>query len=238
MRTDALITEKLCAAAQQLRRDVAEMMGAGCCPDAFSAADLLAALYFEKLRYDAKDPHWAERDRLILSKNAFAPLLYAALAQAGFFPVEELSTWRQLDSRLQGNPDMRLLPGVEATTGSPGQGLSIGLGLALGMRLDQKSSRVYVLLGGDELAEGQVWEAAMAAANYRLDNLVAIVDCGRAADDLAAKWTAFGWHVIGIDGHDFPAILSAYDEAETVQDRPTVILASTVPGRGLPAERS
>ena len=238
MRTDALTMEKLCAAATKLRRDVVELVGPGRpgpFRDAFSGADLLAALYFEKLRYDPKDPHWEDRDRFILSNGSIAPLLYAALSRAGFFPAEELSTWRQLESRLQGHPDMRLLPGAEASTGSPGQGLSIGLGLALGMRLDQKSSRVYVLMSGSELAEGQVWEAAMAAAEYQLDRLTAIVDLSAAGADpcgLAEKWEAFGWHVIQIDGHDFKAILTAYDEAETVKNQPTVILANTVPDRG------
>lgn len=247
MRTDAVIIEKLRAAAKQLRRDVVEMTGPGQSAyfgGAFSSAELLASLYFEKLRLDPQNPTWPDRDRLILSKGHICILLYAALARAGFFPVEELSTLKQLGSRLQGYPDMRLLPGAEASTGSLGQGLSIGLGLALGMQLDQKSSRVYVLLGDGELAEGQVWEAAMAAANYKLNNLVAIVDRNRMqatgftekrmdSGDLAAKWEAFGWHVIEIDGHDCEAILAAYEEAETIADRPTVILANTISGKGL-----
>ncbi len=208
-----------------------------------SAADILAALYFRVLRVDPSRPGWPERDRFVLSKGHAAPALYAALAERGYFPVEELKTLRRIHSRLQGHPDMRKTPGVEASTGSLGQGLSMAGGMALAGRLDGCDWRVYALLGDGECEEGQVWEAAMAAAHYRLDNLTAFLDNNGLQIDgpieqvmspnpLNDKWRAFGWHVIEIDGHDFGQILGAVDEAKKTKGRPTMIVARTIKGKG------
>lgn len=233
--------------AKRLRRGVIECIGvgnAGHVGGGCSCADIVAALYFYKMRYDPKDPAKKDRDRFLLSKGHAAILQYAALAEAGFFPREELKTTKDLGSRLQGHPDRLKTPGVEAGTGSLGQGLSIGLGMALSLRLDKNPAHVYVLIGDGELSEGQNWEAAMAAAAFKLDHLVAIVDnnglqaTGRLKDrmdpgDLKAKWAAFGWNVIEIDGHDMKQIVDALDQADLVQGRPTVILAHTVKGKGI-----
>lgn len=233
--------------AKQLRRDVITCVGvgtAGHVGGSCSSADLVAALYFYKMHYSASNPKLEARDRFLLSKGHAAILQYAALAEAGFFPREELKTTKDLGSRLQGHPDRLKTPGVEAGTGSLGQGLSIGLGMALSLRLDSNPAHVYVLIGDGELSEGQNWEAAMAAAAFKLDHLVAIVDnnglqaTGRLKDrmdpgDLKAKWAAFGWNVIEIDGHDMAQIVDALDQADLVQGRPTVILAHTVKGKGI-----
>ena len=239
--------QTLQAKAQQLRRDVIYSVGigvAGHIGGSFSSADIVAALYFHKMKHDPKNPRMADRDRFLLSKGHAAILQYAALAEAGFFPREELKTTKDLGSRLQGHPDRLKTPGVEAGTGSLGQGLSIGLGMALSLRLDTNPAHVYVPIGDGELSEGQNWEAAMAAAAFKLDHLVAIVDnnglqaTGRLKDrmdpgDLKAKWAAFGWNVIEIDGHDMKQIADALDQADLVQGRPTVILAHTVKGKGI-----
>jgi transketolase len=209
-----------------------------------SAADIVTALYFSKMRYKPDDPGWKERDRFILSKGHAAPLLYAVLAMAGYFDRSVLKTLRKLGSPLQGHPCSRVLPGVEISTGSLGQGLSVSNGIAIGLKMDNLSSRVYCLLGDGEIQEGQVWEAAMTAAHYKLDNLCAIVDLNglqidgpvskvKAIEPVASKWSAFGWHVIDIDGHDIKEILEALDEAETVKGRPSVILAHTTKGKGV-----
>ena len=233
--------------ANTLRRDVVEMVGPGQpghYGGSFSSAEIVTALYFNKMNFDPSNPKMPERDRFLLSKGHVGVLQYAALARTGFFDVEELSTLKKLGSRLQGHPDIKKTPGVEANTGSLGQGLSIGLGMALGVRLDRLPSRVYVLIGDGELDEGQIWEAAMAAANYKADNLCAIVDRNRiqATDftakrmdsgDLCAKWAAFGWNVIEINGHDFNQILSAFDSAAQCSGKPTVIIANTVKGKGV-----
>ena len=247
MSYDAETIRKLNEMAKTLRRDVVEMVGpgqAGHFGGSFSSAELVTALYFSKMHYDPKNPKLADRDRFLLSKGHVAVLKYAAMARAGYFPVEELSTLKKIGSRLQGHPDVKKLPGIEANTGSLGQGLSIALGISLGLKLDNLPSRVYVLIGDGELDEGQIWEGAMAAANFKADNLVAIVDRNliQATDftakrmdsgDIPAKWAAFGWNVIEIDGHDMEAVLAAYDEAETVKGKPTVIIANTVKGKGL-----
>jgi transketolase len=200
------------------------------------------ALYFGGvLRYDPKNPHWPERDRFILSKGHAAPLLYAVLAEAGYFSPDLLPTLRKLGSPLEGHPNMRRLPGVEASTGSLGQGLSLGIGHALATRLDGYPSRVYVLIGDGEMDEGQVWEAAMAAAKFKLDNLLAIVDqngyqqTGPTAEVLdlrpvAPRWEAFGWFAQDINGHQLPEVLAALKKAAETKGRPSVIVARTVKG--------
>ncbi|MGQ9788553.1 MAG: transketolase [Candidatus Hadarchaeaceae archaeon] len=245
---DLKLINKLSEIALGIRRNSLIMTtksGSGHPGGCLSCADILAVIYFHQLRYDPEKPDWMERDRFILSKGHAAPALYAALARAGFFPMEELLKLRKIGSMLQGHPDMRKTPGVDASTGTLGQGLSIGVGMALAFRLDNKPNRVYVLLGDGELDEGQIWEAAMSAAHYRIDNLTAIVDYNRQQlsgftekvmnlEPIGEKWSAFGWHVIGIDGHDMKQILDAMDEAEMVKGKPTVIIAYTVKGKGVP----
>jgi transketolase len=209
-----------------------------------SAIDMVTALYFSKMRHDPANPAWEERDRFVLSKGHAAPAQYVALAEAGYFPREDLMMLRRLGSHLQGHPDSKSTPGIEVCTGSLGQGLSMANGMALALRLDGRENRVYALLGDGELQEGQVWEAAMAAAHYKLDNLCALVDANALQIDgevakvmnvapIAAKFRAFGWHALEIDGHDMAAILAALDHAETVKGEPTVIVAKTVKGKGV-----
>jgi transketolase len=242
-----LSTPDLKEMAKKLRRHVITMIakaGSGHPGGSLSAADIITALYFRVLRHDPKDPQWPERDRFILSKGHAAPILYAALAETGYFPVAELETLRQMDSRLQGHTDRVLTPGVEMSAGSLGMGLSFAIGIALAARLDSRSYRTYALLSDGECQEGQTWEAALAASHFRLDNLTAMVDCngiqlsGRTCDimdlqPLTQKWQAFGWHVIDIDGHDIDQILGAFPEAERTKGRPTVITARTVKGKGV-----
>jgi transketolase len=209
-----------------------------------SAIDMITALYFHKMRHNPEDPRWKDRDRFVLSKGHAAPAQYVALAEAGYFPKEDLMMLRRLGSHLQGHPDSKGTPGVEVCTGSLGQGLSMANGIALGLRLDNSNSRTYVILGDGELQEGQVWEAAMAAAHYRLDNLCAMVDVNALQIDgevakvmnvspIADKFRAFGWHAIEIDGHDMGAVLTALDKAEDIKGKPTVIVAATVKGKGV-----
>ncbi len=233
--------------ARVLRIEILKMLtesGSGHTGGSLSAADIVTALYFCKMRHKPRDPKWRERDRFILSKGHAAPLLYAALALSGYFDKPLLKTLRKLGSPLQGHPSSKMLPGVEISTGSLGQGLSIANGIAMGLKLDGLSSRVYCLLGDGETQEGQVWEAAMTAAHYRLDNLCAIIDNnglqidGHCCDVMSIepivnKWEAFGWHVIDINGHDMKAILNAFNEAETVKLKPTMIVARTVKGKGV-----
>jgi transketolase len=207
-----------------------------------SAADVVGALYFGGfLRHDPKNPHWPQRDRFILSKGHAAPLLYAVLAEAGYFPADLLPTLRKLGSPLEGHPNMRRLAGVEASTGSLGQGLSLGVGHALAARLDNFDYRTFVLLGDGEVDEGQVWEAAMSAVKYKLDNLVAIVDqngyqqTGSTKDvldlrPLPPKWEAFGWSAQEIDGHDLDEVTAALKRATATKGKPSVIVARTVKG--------
>ena len=207
-----------------------------------SCAEIVATLYFHKMKIDPKNPAMEGRDRFLLSKGHAALVQYAALAMAGYFPKEELKKVKSLGGMLQGHPDMTRTPGVEANTGSLGQGLSVANGMGLGLRLDGKKSKVYVLLGDGELAEGQIWEAAMAAACYKLDNVVANLDRNKVqatgpiaerldTGDVPAKWRAFGWNVIEIDGHDPAAILEALEQADTVKGKPTILIANTVKGK-------
>ncbi|HHX45489.1 MAG TPA: transketolase [Chloroflexi bacterium] len=220
--------------------------GSGHPSSSLSEIDILTALYFGGvLRYDPEYPEWPDRDRFILSKGHGVPGLYAVLAEAGYFDPALLPTLRELGSPLEGHPNMRVLPGIEASTGSLGQGLSIGLGHALAARVDGRDYRVYVLIGDGEADEGQIWEAAMAAAKYRTDNLTAILDynkyqqTGAVAEvmpslaPVAEKWQAFGWHTVEIDGHDLTAILRAFDEARQRVGQPQIIIAHTLKGRGL-----
>jgi transketolase len=233
--------------ARLLRIEILKMLteaASGHTGGSLSAADIVAALYFYKMRHKPKDPKWRERDRFILSKGHAAPLLYAALALSGYFDKPLLKTLRKLGSPLQGHPCSKKLPGVEISTGSLGQGLSIANGIAMGLKLDKLSSRVYCLMGDGEIQEGQVWEAAMTASHYKLDNMCAIIDNnglqidGHCCDvmciePIVNKWAAFGWHVIDINGHDMEAILDAFDEAETIKGNPTMIVARTIKGKGV-----
>jgi transketolase len=216
-----------------------------------SAADILAALYFRVLRIRPDEPHWPERDRFILSKGHSSLVQYAAMALRGYLPVDELRTFDSQGSRLQGHPDMKLLSGIDMSTGSLGMGLSAGLGMALGSRFTDVDPRVYVLLGDGECQEGQVWEAAMAAARYSVDNLIAIVDHNRLQQygwpgetaevrlppeepgELVAKWSAFGWRVIEADGHDMANLVEALERAGERTGRPSVVIAYTVKGHGV-----
>ncbi|MFA4992933.1 MAG: transketolase [Candidatus Omnitrophota bacterium] len=241
-----LSIKELESKAKETRRLIIEMLakaGSGHPGGSLSATDLVVALYFNILRFNAKNPQWPDRDRFHMSKGHCCPLWYAVLAQTGYFPKEELMTLRQLGSNLQGHP-ARCTPGVESASGSLGQGLSVGLGMALAAKMDKKDYRVYVLLGDGETQEGNIWEAAMACSHFSCDNLCAILDfngCqidGRCEDimglePLAAKWRAFGWHTIEIDGHDMRQILSAYEEAKTVRSKPTIIIGRTVKGKGV-----
>jgi transketolase len=209
-----------------------------------SIADLLTYLYFEEMNVKADDPKWADRDRLVLSKGHTAPALYGVLAEKGFFPREEIKKLRQIDSFLQGHPDMKHTPGVDMTTGSLGLGISAACGMALAAKIDNKDYRTYAILGDGETEEGQVWEAAMFAAHYKLDNLCVIVDWnGLQIDGPIAevmnpaphdkKFEAFGFHVISIDAHDFDQIEAALAEARTVKGKPTAIIMTSVKGKGV-----
>ncbi len=209
-----------------------------------SAIDVMTALFFDEMQGIGQGTLDPLRDRFVLSKGHAVPALYAILAKKGFLPLEELKTLRQTGSRLQGHPDRVRLPIVEASTGSLGQGLSVAQGLALGLRMDGQSSRVYCLLGDGEIQEGQVWEAAMSAAKFQLTNLCAIVDCNQGQIDgpvsqvmpiepLAEKWRSFGWRVIEVDGHDFTALTTAFRQARQGSDRPCLVLARTVKGKGV-----
>jgi len=238
---------RLQAQARQIRKDILTMIHAarsGHPGGSLSAADMVTALYFHFMRLDPARPRWEERDRFVLSKGHACPVWYACLARRGFFPVEQLLTLRKIDSLLQGHPDMLKTPGIDMTTGSLGQGLSAAVGMALGLKLDHKPARVYAILGDGELDEGQVWEAALSAAKFRLDNLLAIVDYNNLQLDgpcdqimpvepLAAKWEAFNWQVFEMDGNDMPQIVATIEAALQVRGRPAVIVAHTVKGKGV-----
>jgi len=229
-----------------IRQEIIKMLGeagSGHTGGSLSAADMVACLYFWEMKLDPQKPDWQDRDRFVLSKGHAAPVLYAALAEKGFFPREYLRTLRKLGSPLQGHPDMRKLAGVEACTGSLGQGISWAVGMALAARIDQRDYRVYALLGDGELEEGMVWEAAMAAAHYRLDNLLALVDNnglqidGKIAEvmspePIADKFAAFGWNILEIDGHDHRQIMEALNSARSFKGSPTAVIAHTIKGKG------
>jgi transketolase len=233
--------------ARKLRRRIVTMIGeagSGHPGGSLSAIDLLVTLYWEVMRHDPGNPDWPDRDRFILSKGHACPALYAVLAEWGYTPEAELAQLRKLGSIYQGHPDRRFLPALEASTGSLGQGLSIGIGMALAARLDRREYRTYVMLGDGEIQEGQIWEAAMFAAYHKMDNLAAIVDYNKIQLDgfvkdimdlepLAEKWRGFGWHAIELDGHDLTAIDAALKEASAKKGKPTVLIAHTVKGKGV-----
>ena len=240
------LTRELKGKALQLRRNILEMIGignAGHWGGSSSLAELMAVLYFHSMKVDKNNPKNPERDRLLLSKGHAALIQYAALCELGFFPRSELQRVKTLDGLLQGHPDLSV-PGIEAVTGSLGQGLSLGVGMALALRLDQKPNRVFVVMGDGEQSEGQLWEAAMAASNFKIDNLTAFIDwnkiqaTGRTEEifsipHLDQKWRAFGWEVISADGHDVEKIIAAIDQAKTVKGKPTLIILDTIKGRGV-----
>ncbi|MFA5092685.1 MAG: transketolase [Candidatus Omnitrophota bacterium] len=246
MANKQLTVQELETKAKETRRLIIQMLakaGSGHPGGSLSATDLITALYFNVLRFNPADPLWPDRDRFHMSKGHCCPLWYAILAQVGYFPQEKLFTLRQLGSMLQGHPD-RKTPGVESASGSLGQGLSVALGMSLAAKMDQKDYRVYCLLGDGEIQEGSVWEAAMACGHFKCDNLCAILDSngcqidGKCADvmglePLAAKWEAFGWKVIEINGHDMLQILAAYEQAKTIKNKPTIIIARTIKGKGV-----
>lgn len=238
---------ELASTARKLRRDIVQMIGgagSGHPGGSLSSIDLLTTLYLKHLRYDPQNPEWPDRDRFILSKGHGAPALYAVLAYVGYFPSEQLKTLRKLGSPLQGHPEKGRLPGVEASTGSLGQGISIGIGTALAARIEQKDWQVYVLIGDGEAEEGQIWEAAMFAGFKKVDNLSVIMDCnGQQLDNwvkeivdlepVVDKWRSFGWNTIEIDGHNIEKIDAALEEAKSSKGKPTVVIARTVKGKGV-----
>jgi transketolase len=242
-----LSLDELKSKAKQIRRDIVEMTclaASGHPGGSLSAVEIVSALYLAVMNHDPKNPKWADRDRLILSKGHASPLLYSVLAEAGYFDRKLLPTFRTLGSPLQGHPDMRKLPGVEASTGSLGQGLSIGLGHALARRLDKKSYFTYVVISDGECNEGQTWEAAASAAHYGADHLIAFLDYNKyQLDDstavvcnmepMAEKWRAFGWHTLEIDGNDYAQVLKAEAEARKIQGKPVMVVAHTVKGKGI-----
>ena len=230
----------------KIRTDILEMVAeakSGHPGGSLSAVEILVALYFYKMRHDPKRPQWPDRDRFVLSKGHAAPVLFATLAEAGYFSTSELKTLRKLNSKLQGHPDQRV-PGVEFAGGSLGIGLSAAIGMALAGKIDKKDYRVYALLGDGEMDEGETWEAAMAAPKFKLDNLTAIVDRNGIQQDglteqimpiepLGYKWKAFNWHVLEVDGFDLRQVIEALEKAENMRNRPTVIIAHTVKGKGV-----
>lgn len=233
--------------AKEIRKSIVSMITeakSGHPGGSLSATDILTALYFSEMNIDPANPKMEGRDRFVLSKGHAAPAIYATLAERGYFSKDELLTLRKFGSRLQGHPDMKKLPGIEISTGSLGQGLSVANGMALNAKIFNENYRTYIVLGDGEVQEGQIWEAAMTAAHYKLDNLCAFLDSNNLQIDgnvteimgvepLDKKWEAFGWNVIKIDGHNFEEILSALEKAKECKDKPTMILAKTVKGKGV-----
>lgn len=244
----SLTTKQIELKANTIRQDIIKMLlaaGSGHTAGPLGMADVFAALYFDVLNHDPAKPLWDKRDRLVLSNGHIVPVQYAALAEAGYFPKAELLTLRQFGSRLQGHPERLRLPGLETTSGPLGSGLSQAIGMALGLRLDNnKQSRIYCLTGDGELDEGNIWEAAMLAGRYRVSNLTVIIDRNNIQIDgpteqvmplepLAMKWQAFGWHVIEIDGHNIEEIIAACNQSKAIFEKPTCIIAHTIPGKGV-----
>lgn len=239
--------EELQRIAKLIRKDIVEMLtesASGHPGGSLSAADILTTLYFREMNVDTKNPKAADRDRFVLSKGHAAPVLYAALAEKGFFDKSELMKLRKINSILQGHPNMNYVPGVDMSTGSLGQGVSAAVGMALAGKIDKKDYRVYSLLGDGELGEGQVWEAAMSAAHYKLNNLTIFIDFnglqidGKIEDvmnpnPIADKFVAFGWNVLSIDGHNFEEIINAIEIARNTTDKPTAIVCKTIKGKGV-----
>jgi transketolase len=246
MSIDSAELSRLEKIARTIRRDIVEMVhaaGSGHPGGSLSSADFVAALYFSRLRHKPEDPCWEDRDRVVFSKGHVAPVLYSALARSGYFPVEQLTTLRKLGSMLQGHP-ATCCPGVEVGTGSLGQGISVAVGLALAAKRKNKDFRVYTILGDGELQEGQVWEAAMSAAHFRLNNLIAFVDYNHLqidgavsqvmeVADLRCKWESFNWNPILCNGHDMEQLVAALDEAKRTRSKPSVIIGDTVKGKGV-----
>lgn len=242
-----LALEELPLKAKEIRRDIIRMLteaGSGHPGGSLSATDIVTALYFHLMNHDPAKPKWPDRDRLILSKGHGAPVIYAALAHAGYFPKDLLGTLRKLESPLQGHPDLRRLPGLEASTGSLGQGLSVGIGHALARRLDKKSYFTYVIMSDGETNEGQTWEAISAAQHHKVDHLIAILDYNKfQLDDavskicdmepMVEKWQSFNWHVQEVDGHNFQQIIAAVRKAQEVKEKPCIIIAHTIKGKGV-----
>jgi len=240
--------KKLKDIANRIRINVVKMIafsGIGHAGGSTSIAEILSVLYFQEMKIDPKNPNLEDRDRFILSKGHGCPALYAIFAEIGFIPEELLWTLHDIDSPLQMHPELGLCPGIEMSTGALGQGLSAGIGMAIGARLRKKDFRVYVLIGDGESNEGQIWEAAMCAAKYKLDNLVAIIDYNKfnlsdrtqqimPLEPLYDKWVSFGWHVIEVNGHSIIQLIHALDEAKQVKRKPTFIIAHTVKGYGIP----
>lgn len=239
--------EQLESIAKSIRRDIVKMIGygkTGHLGGACSLAEIVTVLYFKKMKHDPKNPKMADRDRFLLSKAHSAPVQYAALAKAGYFPKEELGNLKKIGSMLQGHPDMHKTPGIEANTGSLGQGLSIAAGMAAAGKIDKLDYKTYCVIGDGEMAEGQIWEAAMAASCYKLDNLVAILDrnglqaTGCIAErfnsgPVVEKWESFGWHVIECNGHDIKELIEVFDKADKVKGKPVMVIANTIKGKGI-----
>ena|SRR5579884_145117 len=233
--------------ATAIREDIIKMLleaGSGHSAGPLGMADIFTALYFKVLKHDPEKPNWLDRDRLILSNGHICPVLYATMAHAGYFPKEELMTLRKFGTRLQGHPHRTALPGLETTSGPLGSGLSQAAGMALAAKLDGANWRVYVLMGDGEQDEGNVWEAAMLCGKYKLHNITAVIDRNNIQidgfteevmplDDLKLKYEAFGWHVLEIDGHNFEQIVSALEESKAIFEKPTLIIAHTIPGKGV-----
>ena len=239
--------EELKTKAKNIRRNIVEMVysaSSGHPGGSLSITDVLTALYFSELNVDINNPKDENRDRLVLSKGHCSPALYSALAEKGFIPKEDLKTFRKVDSYLQGHPDMKKIPGVDMTSGSLGQGLSVANGMALSAKLDGKNYRVYCIMGDGEIEEGQIWEAAMTSSHYKLDNLCAIVDNNDLQIDgkvgevmnpypIDKKFESFGFNTIVIDGHNFDEILKAFEQAKETKGKPSVIIAKTLKGKGV-----
>ena len=246
MQTTSNVAE-LAAISKSMRREVIEMITeakSGHPGGSLSAVEIVATLFFDVMKHDPSHPKWADRDRFILSKGHACPVLYSAFAELGYTPKDQLNTLRKLGSIYQGHPDVRFIPALEASTGSLGQGLSLGIGMALAAKLNGSPSRTFVVLGDGEVQEGQIWEAAMLAPFHKVDNLVCIVDYNKIQLDgfvrdildispLAEKWQAFGWHAIELDGHNIPALQLAFAEAAEVKGKPTVLIANTIKGKGV-----
>ncbi len=234
--------------AEEIRETIITMLvaaGSGHTAGPLGMADMFSAFYFHILKHDPKNPEWDERDWLLLSNGHTVPVRYAAMAHAGYFPVSETSTLRKLGSRLQGHPERTRLPGLETTSGPLGEGLSQAAGIAYAFRMDGKKNHVYVVMGDGEQDEGNVWEAVMWVAKEKLSNLTAIIDRNNIQIDgmteavmplesLSEKYRAFGWHVLEVNGHDMHAFVEACEEAKTIVEKPTVIIAHTIPGKGVP----
>ena len=239
--------EDLKMKAKEIRKDIIEEVynaNSGHPGGSLSISDIMAVLYFNELRIDEKNPRWEERDRLVLSKGHCSPALYAALAERGFFDKEDLKSFRKIESNLQGHPDLNKVPGVDMTSGSLGQGLSIANGMAIAGKMDNKNYRVYTILGDGEIEEGQIWEAAMTANKYKLDNLCVIVDNNNLQIDgtieevmssypIDEKFKSFGFNVLTIDGNNIEEILNGFEIAKQTKNRPTCIIAKTIKGKGV-----